>query len=146
MRTMLSAASALVRASRVAQARGSSPRFGVSSMPAWLISVSRRGEPEASTNFGRPITAGRSCCEEVSATISLEAIGDATFGQVVGRHFHQHLVAGKNTDAVLAHAARRVGDDLVLVLELDAEGGVRQQLRHHTRKFQQLFFRHSRTE
>jgi hypothetical protein len=41
---------------------------------------------------------------------------------------------------------RRVGDDFVLVLELDAEGGVRQQLRHHTGKFQQRFFRHSRTE
>jgi len=40
-------------------------RFGVSSMsagrsasgsmPAWLMSDSRRGEPEASTSFGRPI-------------------------------------------------------------------------------------------
>src|SRR5580704_7205650 len=156
MRTMLSAASALLRASRVAQARGSSPRFGVSSisagrnasgsMPAWLTSVSRRGEPEASTNLGRPITAGRSCGEEVPATISLEAIGDAAFGQVVGRHFHQHLVAGKDADTVLAHAASRVGNDLVLVLELDAEGGIRQQLRHHTGKFQQFFFGHSRTE
>src|ERR1700688_5011499 len=109
MGTMFNAASALLRASRVAQARRRSPRLGVSSIlavrtasgsiPAWLTSVSRRGEPEASTNFGRPITAGRSCREEVSATISLEAIGDATFGQVVGRHFHQHLVAGKDADA-----------------------------------------------
>src|ERR1700719_1093609 len=156
MRTMLSAASALLRASRVAQARGSSPRFGVSSIsagrsasgsiPAWLISDSRRGEPEASTNFGRPITAARSCRWDGPATISLEAVGDATFGEVVGRHFHQHLVAGKHTDTVLAHAASGVGDDLVLVLELDAEGGIRQQFRHHTGKFQQLFFRHSRTE
>ena len=56
-RTMASAASALLRASRVAQARGNSPFFGVSStsagrsasgsMPAWLMSASRRGEPEA---------------------------------------------------------------------------------------------------
>src|SRR5580693_5840778 len=131
MRTMFSAASALLRASRVAQARGSSPRFGVSSMsagrsasgsmPAWLTSDSRRGEPEASTNFGRPITAARSCRWQGSATISLEAVGDATFGEVVGRHFHQHLVAGKDADAILAHTAGRVGDDFVLVLELDAE-------------------------
>src|SRR5579862_8162522 len=156
MRTMLSAASALLRASRVAQARGSSPRFGVSSisagrsasgsMPAWLISDSRRGEPEASTNFGRPITAARSFRWDGPATISLEAIGDATFGQVVGCHFHQHLVAGKDADAVLAHAARRVGDDLVLVFELDAEGGVREQLRHDTGKLQQFFLRHSQPE
>src|SRR5271169_5923154 len=132
MRTMLSAASALLRASRVAQARGSSPRFGVSSIsagrkasgsiPAWLISASRRGEPEASTNFRRPITAARSFRQKGPTTISLEAIGDATFGQVVGRHLHQHLVAGEHADAVLAHAARRVGDDLVLILELNAEG------------------------
>src|SRR5579864_4315656 len=133
MRTMASAASALARASRVAQARGSSPRFGVSSMsagrsasgsmPAWLMSASRRGEPEASTNFGRPITTARLCRQQ--DPLSLEAIGDATLGQVVGRHFHQHLVAGQDADAVLAHAARGVSDDLVLVLELDAEGGVR---------------------
>src|ERR1700730_5120134 len=156
MRTMFSAASALLRASRVAQARGSSPRFGVSSisagrsasgsMPAWLISVSRRGEPEASTNFGRPITAAHSFRQKDPATISLEAIGDATFAEVVGRHFHQHFVAGEHADTVLAHAAGGVGDDLVLVLKLDAEGGIRQQFRHHTGKFQQLFFRHSRTE
>src|SRR5579862_5690804 len=156
MRTMLSAASALLRASRVAQARGSSPRFGVSSisagrnasgsMPAWLINASRRGEPEASTNLGRPITAAHSCRQEGRARISLEAIGDTTFGQVVWRHLHQHLVAGEYADTVFAHAARRVSDDFVLVLELDAEGGVRQQLRHHTGKFQQFFFRHSRTE
>src|SRR3984957_20825232 len=152
MRTMLSAASALLRASRVAEPRSRARRFGVSSIsagrtasgsrPAWLTSDSRRGEPEASTNFGRPITAARSFRWDGLATISLEAVGDATFGQVVGRHFHQYLVAGKDADAVLAHASRRVGDDFVLVLELDAEGGVRQQLRHHTGKFQQRFFRH----
>ena len=60
-----SAASALARARRVAQARGNSPCSGISSisagcrasgsMPAWLISVSLRGEPEARTSLGRPI-------------------------------------------------------------------------------------------
>ena len=33
----------------------SAGRSASGSMPAWLISVSRRGEPEASTNLGRPI-------------------------------------------------------------------------------------------
>src|ERR1700733_8972130 len=153
MRTMFSAASALLRASRVAQARGNSPRFGVSSMsagrnasgsmPAWLMSTSRRGEPEASTNFGRPITAMRSRGQTNAVVRSLEAVGDATLAQVVGRHLDQHLVAGKDADAVLAHAAGGVGDDLMLVLELDAEGGVREQLRHDTGKLQHFFFRHS---
>src|SRR6202034_464412 len=49
----------------------------------------------------------------------------------------------KDADAVLAHAAGSVGDDLMLVLELDAEGGVREQLRHYTGKFQEFFLRHS---
>src|ERR1700733_5357400 len=156
MRTMVSAASALSRASRVAQARGSPPRFGVSStsagrsasgsMPAWLTSNSRRGEPEASTNFGRPITAMRSCRQTNAAALSLEAVGDATLGQVVGRHLDQHFVTGEHADAVLAHAAGGVGNDLMLILELDAEGGVRKQLRHDTGKFQQFFFRHSLPE
>src|ERR1700691_118884 len=115
MRMLASAASAFIRARRTAQARGSSPRFGVSSMsagrsasgsmPAWLMSTSRRGEPEASTNFGRPITAGCSRRQTNAAALSLEAIGDATFGQVVGCHLDQHFVAGKDADAVLAHAA-----------------------------------------
>src|SRR5208282_4710153 len=157
-----------LRASLVAQARGNSPRFGVSSMsagrsasgsmPAWLTSASRRGEPEASTNLARPITAGlfvgaatrpsprqapsganrNFCCSR-----SLEAIRDATLGEVVGRHLHQHLVAGEHADTVLAHAARGVGDDFVLILELDAEGGVREQLRDDTGKFQEFFLHHS---
>src|SRR5262245_4708794 len=73
----------------------------------------------------------------------LETIGDAALGEIVGRHFYQHLVAGEHTDTVLAHAAGGVGDDLVLVFELDAEGRVRKQLRHDAREFQQFLFRHS---
>jgi hypothetical protein len=36
-----------------------------------------------------------------------------------------------------------VGDDFVLILELDAEGGVREQLRDDTGKFQEFFLHHS---
>src|SRR4051812_15587110 len=130
--TDLSAASALARASRVAQARGSSPRLGVSSssagrsasgsMPIWLMSETRRGEPEARTNLDRPIMlqpfrpTGRRPAIHPGETIdardsghddrySLEPIGDAALGQVVGRHLDQNLVAGQNADAILAHAA-----------------------------------------
>ena len=35
-----------------------------------------------------------------------------------------------------------MGDDFVLVFELDAEGGVRKQLRHDTGKFQEFFLCH----
>src|SRR6185312_4701712 len=147
MCTMASAASALARASRTAQARGSSPRFGVSSMsagrsasgsmPAWLTSDSRRGEPEARTNLGRPIMCADQSFEPANHLNrqSFESVSDPTLGQIVRRHLHQHLVAGEHTDTVLAHAAGGVGDNLVLVLELDAKGGVGQELRHDTRKF-----------
>src|SRR5882724_9593543 len=154
-RTRSSAASALARASRLAQARGSSPRCGVSStlagrsasasMPAWLMSVTRRGEPDARTSLGRPImcVCAAARWDWSAGGGSFEPIGDTTFGHVVGRHLDQHLVAGEHADAVLAHAARGMGDDFMFVFELDAEGGVREQLRHDTGKFQELFFGHS---
>ena len=64
----------------------------------------------------------------------LEAIGDAALGQIVGRHLDQHLVARQHADAVLAHLARGMGDDLVVVLELDAKSRVRQQFDDETRE------------
>src|SRR4029077_6538200 len=166
-RTIASATSAFLRASRVEQARGNSPRFGVSSMsagrnasgsmPAWLTSASRRGEPKARTNFGRPITGTRSRRDaarparrgpgwmtwKIQRPISLEAVGDGAFGPGGGGHLDKDLVAGKHADAVLAHASGGVGDDLVIVFKLDAERGVREQLRDDAGKFQKLFLRHS---
>src|SRR6266540_3906507 len=101
------------------------------------MSVTRRGEPEASTSLGRPIIS--------SPAQLLESIGDATLGQIIGRHLDQYLVAGQHPDAILAHAASGVSDDLMFVFELDAEGGVRQQLRDDTGEFQEFFFSHSRS-
>jgi hypothetical protein len=56
------------------------------------------------------------------------AVGDAALGQVVGRHFDLDLVAGEDADVVLAHAPGDVGDDLVAVLQLHPEHGVREGL------------------
>src|SRR5262249_55766032 len=182
------------------------------SMPPWLSSPSRRGDPEASTSLGRPIMsvlswrspcpargaapkarlrasstrygeaegctadggpiararwgapAGpyksrsfarsrvcsaplrfASCCAAPGTryAYSLEPINDATLGEVIWSHLDQHLVAGQHADAVLAHAAGRVGDDFMAVLELDAKVGVGEELRHRARKFQLFFLRHS---
>src|SRR5579884_1024372 len=120
----------------------SAGRRASGSMPAWLTSSSRRGDPEANTNLGRPITVFCSC-RAAAVARSLESVRDATLGEVVWRHLYQHLVAGKHADAVLAHASCGVGDDFMLVLEFDAEGRIRQQLRHDAGKFQKFFFRHS---
>src|SRR5712691_4843579 len=75
-------------------------------------------------------------------TNSFEPVGNTTLGQIVRRHLDQHFIAGKNADAVLAHAAGGMGDDLMFVFELDPEGGVRKQLRHDTRELQELFLCH----
>jgi hypothetical protein len=71
-----------------------------------------------------------------------EAIGDAPFGEIIGRHFHENLVSGKHADAVLAHFAGGMGDDLVSIFELYAEGCIGQQLADGTRKFEKFLFRH----
>src|SRR5262245_56387937 len=82
-------------------------------------------------------------CAGTRSADSLEPIDDTAFGEVVRTHLDQHLVAGQHADAVLAHAAGRVGDDFMAVLKLDAEVGVGEELRHKARKFQLFFLRHS---
>src|SRR5690606_17449677 len=72
----------------------------------------------------------------------LEAVSNAALGQVVRRHLDQNLVAGQHADAILAHAASGVSDDLVIVLELDPERGIGQQFGDHTRKFKDFFLWH----
>src|SRR4051812_18084088 len=76
------------------------------STPIWRSSSSLRGLALASTSWERPPMPGG----------LLETVGDAALGQVIGRHLDQHLVACQDADAVLAHLARGVGDDLVIVL------------------------------
>ena len=99
------------------------------SMPICCSSASRRGDAEARTRLGGraswgPVTPG----DPLTSWRSLETIGDAALGEVVGRHLDQDLVAGEHADAVLAHLAGGVGDDLVLVLELHPKRRVGQQL------------------
>ncbi|CCF17913.1 protein of unknown function [Pseudorhizobium banfieldiae] len=74
----------------------------------------------------------------------LEAVGDTALGQVVGSHFHKDLIAGENTDTVLAHPASGMGNDLVFVFELHTERCVRQQFGHDARKLKDFFFSHLR--
>src|SRR5262245_55620702 len=73
----------------------------------------------------RPALAG----SDDRRTIRLVAEADAPALQVVGRHFHDHAVADAGADAELAHLARRVGEDLVIVVELHTEIAVGQDFR-----------------
>src|SRR5271155_1768549 len=95
-------------------------------MPACASSARRRGLSLARTRPG-----------------SAEAIGNAPFGEVIGSHFDHHLIAREHADAVLAHLARGVGDDLMAVLQEDPEGGVWQQFADCAFEFQQFFLGHS---
>src|SRR3712207_7081797 len=58
------------------------------------------------------------------------------------------IFADQHSDAVLAHLARSVAEDLMVVLEFDAEHGVGQQLHHLPPHLQKFFLGHqsSRSE
>src|SRR4029453_19212440 len=63
--------------------------------------------------------------------------------QVVGGELDQHLVAGEDADAVLAHLAGGMAEDLVAVLQLHAEHRVGQQLDDLPAHFEKFFLGHS---
>ena len=54
----------------------------------------------------------------------LVTVSDAAFREVIGGHFNLHLVAGENLDVMHAHFPGDMGDNLVSVLQFDAEHGV----------------------
>src|SRR5688572_31214980 len=72
----------------------------------------------------------------------LESIGDATLGQIVRRELDQHFVADEHADAVLAHLARGVAENLMVILQLHAEHRIGQQLDHRAPHFEKFFLGH----
>jgi hypothetical protein len=72
------------------------------------------------------------------------AEGDAALGQVVGRQFQGHLVAGQDADVVLAHFPARVGDDHVAILQGHAVPRIRQHFVHRSAHFDEFFLGHDR--
>src|SRR5690606_1534560 len=55
---------------------------------------------------------------------------NASTGQVVRGKLHDDAVARKDADVILAHAAAKVPEHLMAVLQLDGELGVRQGFLH----------------
>src|SRR5690606_41135167 len=103
----------------------SAGRTASGSSPACCRSASRLGEPDASMSLGRQPAAGLGFNDKPfsasnvgpaaqGAGASLEAVCDAPLGEVVGRHLDEDTVTGEDTDAILAHLARRMGDDFVI--------------------------------
>src|SRR6478752_1726341 len=102
-------------------------RTASGTIPACARSALRRGLSLASTSASRDL---------------FEAIGDAPLGKVIRRHFHENLVACEDANAVLAHLASGMGNDLVSVFKFHAKGGIGQQFADGARKFEKLFFGH----
>src|SRR3954463_11938878 len=71
---------------------------------------------------------------------SLVAVGDAASGEVVRGQFDLDAIAREDPDVVHPHLPGDVGEDLVTVLELDAEHGVRQRLGHRPFQDDRVFF------
>src|SRR5438105_7462026 len=73
----------------------------------------------------------------------LVPVDDAAPAEIVRRQLHGHLVAGQDANEVHAHLARDVRQDLVTILELDAEHRVRQRLDDGPLDLDSFFFGHS---
>ncbi|KXV38380.1 hypothetical protein AD936_13090 [Gluconobacter japonicus] len=73
-------------------------------------------------------------------SLLLEAEGDPALGKIVWRHFNVYAVTGQNANTVLAHLAARVSENGVLVVECDAEHGVRQQFHDGAGELDEVFF------
>ena len=71
---------------------------------------------------------------------SLEAVRDATSGEVVRGEFYLHLVARQDADVVHPHLAGDVRQHLVAVVELDTEHGVGQRLQDRAFEHDGVFF------
>src|SRR5690606_8440841 len=74
---------------------------------------------------------------------SASAVGDAALAEVIGRQFNLHLVAGENTNIVLAHLAGNMRIDYVAIFQADAEGGVWQGVDDFPFHFNMIFFCHA---
>src|SRR6266849_5486108 len=81
-------------------------------------SATRKGAPHAAK------TQRRRCDRRYSAV----AITDAAARQVVRAHFDAYPIAEQDTDAEFAHLAARIGQQLMPVVELDFELGIRQRI------------------
>src|SRR5207237_8234073 len=74
----------------------------------------------------------------------LVAIDDAPARQIVRRKLDGDLVSRQNANKILAHLAGNVRQNLVLVLQLDAEHGVGQRLDDRGHHFNGVLLRISR--
>ncbi len=85
----------------------------------------------------------------VHATVSLaavnilsESVNDSSLVQIVRRHFELHPVAVREADEMLAHLARNMGENLMLIRQLNPEHRSSEDGSNFTLGFDCLFCRH----
>jgi hypothetical protein len=94
--------------------------------------------------LGFTFTAGSILLLRCSVEELLVAVHDAAPGQVVGRKLHHDAVLGEDADVVLPHLSADVGENLVSVLQLNAEHRIGQGFDHSTLDlYGTVFFGHT---
>lgn len=70
------------------------------------------------------------------------AINDTTLGQIIRGECNTHGVTRNNPDIMLAHFARKMGKDNVLVLQFHTEHSIRKCFANDAFNFNCFFFGH----
>ena len=63
--------------------------------------------------------------------------------QVIRREFHEHFITRQHTDAILAHLPGGVREDHVVIVQLHAEHGIREEFNDLAAELDHVFFRHA---
>src|SRR6186713_705148 len=108
---------------------------GASTQPAARTDMSRKNR----FIIGVRTHATRACCGSLFV-----AIGDSAAVQIVGRKLDLDSVSRQDADVVPPHLAGNVAEDLVPVVELDLEHGVREGLHDLALHLDLLFLGHGR--
>ena len=69
----------------------------------------------------------RNASRHAASKLLLEAERYPALGQIIGSHFDIHPVTGENADAVFAHLAACVRQNLVIIVQLHTKHCIRQQ-------------------
>src|SRR5437899_7419523 len=106
------------------------------------LQLSQRALTEALTFNGSSIS-----CSMTGAPVSvlLQAVGDPTASEVVGRQLHPDAVSRQDPDEVHPQLAADVGQDPVTVLQLDGEHRVRERFDDRPLHFDRISLGHGRS-
>lgn len=69
-------------------------------------------------------------------------VGNAAFGKIVRADVDGHTISGKDANVVFSHFTGNMGDDLVVVFELDPKHGVGQRVDNFAFELNFIFFCH----